>query len=685
MALSSNPGADHGALGSQASNDPGESAHLQPGVNAGVPSFAGFPDPAADGLLYLILAAGEHGAERLRGPHGANATAVKIWKALAEITSSDPMLTPRARARKAFMLSREQFEKHVTDAGTALRVRKRLLHFAAKHGNLRALVDLAATMIAEHDESARPVASQGEGAQNFDARIQGIHITLREAFLRDVEGREHMNLAAVELVAGVVDHDPLPDLLAAALRQIIAADHDLQAASTGDRSKDASVFDEDFEAALLILAWAAVYGRALAERPRTWSQHMLAGGDHADGGQSRTHRLRAESVLGPCFVRLGLLRHVDANRDKPSRANAGEDPGVLHNLQAAWIEVLSLQAAGVGRARGATPPVELQLQDRPPQMARSAGQQEPTIVIISQPIPGTQPGKGQGRGLKDLKDSEEAQALLDYVVLTRPLPATALPDLPQLQSIQDRLVAEFAWTPRTVENLLAPLMLSRRAGARILRLQPTLLVGHPGSGKSRLARRLAQELGLPMVSLMMGGSGDEKMLLGTARGWSSAQPSPIVSELAERKRATALVLLDEIDKTGERGYGGNRSLESILLGLLEPETARQWRDVFLRAPCDLSQLSWVATSNSLQAVSKPLQSRLDLQLVSEPGPEYFAQIVPFIVRDLEDDMLIPRGALPVPRAHEVQAWRDVTSVRALQRRVRQWLHEALGSAHAMRH
>ena len=246
-------------------------------------------------------------------------------------------------------------------------------------------------------------------------------------------------------------------------------------------------------------------------------------------------------------------------------------------------------------------------------------------------------------------------------------------------------MAEFAWTPRTVEHLLAPLMLSRRAGARILRLEPTLLVGHPGGGKTRLARRLAQELGLPMVSLMIGGSSDEKLLLGTARGWANAQPSPILDELAARKRATALVLLDEIDKINARGYGAKGSLESILLGLLEPETARQWRDVFLRAPCDLSQLSWVATSNSLEALSKPLRSRLDLQFVTEPGPEHFAQLVPFIVRDIEDGMQIPHGVLPVPSAREVQAWRDVSSVRALQQRVRQWLHEALGSTQAMRH
>jgi len=83
----------------------------------------------------------------------------------------------------------------------------------------------------------------------------------------------------------------------------------------------------------------------------------------------------------------------------------------------------------------------------------------------------------------------------------------------------------------------------------------------PGCGKSRLVRRLAEELALPRLDLCLGGSSDTKMLGGTSRGWSSSKRGDLAALLATHQSASALVILDELDRhTTVSGTGVGFSL-----------------------------------------------------------------------------------------------------------------------------
>jgi ATP-dependent Lon protease len=143
-----------------------------------------------------------------------------------------------------------------------------------------------------------------------------------------------------------------------------------------------------------------------------------------------------------------------------------------------------------------------------------------------------------------------------------------------------------------------------RLGALSFRLPPTLLVGVPGCGKSRLALRFAELMDVPVLNVSLAGAHDAKILNGTSRGWGGGRPSTLATFLAVRRSASALVILDELDKA-RAGSRNDSDAQSYLLGLLEPQTARAHLDCFLKVECDYSEVSWLATANRLSAIDAP--------------------------------------------------------------------------------
>lgn len=126
---------------------------------------------------------------------------------------------------------------------------------------------------------------------------------------------------------------------------------------------------------------------------------------------------------------------------------------------------------------------------------------------------------------------------------------------------------------------------------------PVLLLGPPGSGKSRLAQALAEAFGAPFLRVDRAGESDAREFLGTGAGWSSERPALPTRFLAEIDVANPVVFIDEIDK--ETVDSRNGSVSRGLLPMLEPQTARTWRDPFLSVEDDLPQISWILAANDL--------------------------------------------------------------------------------------
>lgn len=169
-------------------------------------------------------------------------------------------------------------------------------------------------------------------------------------------------------------------------------------------------------------------------------------------------------------------------------------------------------------------------------------------------------------------NKEDQRMLSIYKPLLLPQPEAAMPAHRDIEVVLEALSQEFPWASNVMNELGSMLRARSLFGVRELCLAPVLIVGFPGSGKSRFVRRLAEHLKLPYLPLALGGRKDSKLPTGTTRGWAGGEPTPLLRLILQHKSASGLVLLDEIDKVGVTDSTSTPAT-SVLLGLLEPETA----------------------------------------------------------------------------------------------------------------
>lgn len=262
-------------------------------------------------------------------------------------------------------------------------------------------------------------------------------------------------------------------------------------------------------------------------------------------------------------------------------------------------------------------------------------------------------------------DGDKAQ-LMQYEPLRRPMPVARLPSQAGLDEARAVLLTEFPWAEAALAALFDELNGRRAFGSVRLGFHPLLLVGPSGTGKTRLARRLAEVLGIQSMTTSLSGVTDAMCILGTARGWSSGQPSPLLRPLL-KGCASVLMCFDELDKTAD-STRNSPPVQAALLSLLEPEEARRWRDPFLQVECDLRPLLYVFTCNDTTHLSAALRSRLRILEIDRPTSAHLQRVVPFVLRDVEREWGLPARALDGISV-QPRALNGVSSLRDLRRAV----------------
>lgn len=369
-------------------------------------------------------------------------------------------------------------------------------------------------------------------------------------------------------------------------------------------------------------------------------------------GAKEAHRLEVFESIGLSLwnlMRERVVESIGPDPDFESRFGDRAQRALWHRLRA---DVL------------------LKKKVRPPPLEENDSHARPRVpgthIVIAGQIP---PGA----------TDDDRESLKRYARLQQPIPVARLPEVADLERLINTLSAEFPWAQRAVDELGADMRSRRLFGGVELGMTPTLLVGMPGCGKSRLVRRIAEELRLPFCPMALAGMNDSMALLGTARGWATGQASPLINVMLQHSSASALVLLDEIDKVGESSRNSVPPTVA-LLNLLEPENAKRWYDTYLQTNCDVSKLMFWATANTLRPLSKPLLSRFRIVLVEEPRTSDLAVIVRGALRDIATEWGLHEATLAeLAPEIRVEGVRNAREIRALARAyLHRWSREHLG-------
>lgn len=208
--------------------------------------------------------------------------------------------------------------------------------------------------------------------------------------------------------------------------------------------------------------------------------------------------------------------------------------------------------------------------------------------------------------------SQEGGLLKTYLEELLSMPWDKTDNAPiDLQAARNVLDSEHSGMTPVKERILEHIAVMKKTGKN--RGSILCFVGAPGVGKTSLCKSIANALSRKYCRISLGGISDESHFRGHRKTYIGAQCGRIMDALKRCKSNNPVIVLDEIDKMG-RDWRGDP--ESALLEILDPEQNKSFRDHYLEVDFDLSNVLFIATSNSLN-MSSALKDRMEI--IEIPG------------------------------------------------------------------
>lgn len=182
-----------------------------------------------------------------------------------------------------------------------------------------------------------------------------------------------------------------------------------------------------------------------------------------------------------------------------------------------------------------------------------------------------------------------------------------------LEEIKDRILEYVS---------IMKLKVEKGEGDDVLRAPILCFVGLVGTGKTTIAKSIAEAMGRNFARIPFGGMGDPLDLRGQSKMHPEAEPGKIIKALRDTGAKNSVILLDEIDRVTAEGRA---SIMGVLVELLDPEQNKSFVDHYIDYPVDLSEILFVATANNTNNLATAVLDRLEpIQMPSYTDVEKIA-------------------------------------------------------------
>jgi ATP-dependent Lon protease len=205
---------------------------------------------------------------------------------------------------------------------------------------------------------------------------------------------------------------------------------------------------------------------------------------------------------------------------------------------------------------------------------------------------------------------------------------------------------------------------------KFMRAPMLFFVGLVGTGKTTIAYSIAEAMGRKFERVPFGGIGDPLYLRGQARAQPGAEPGQIIKSLRRAGTRNPVILLDEIDRVVEESRA---TIMGVLVELLDPEQNMAFRDHFLDASFNLSEVLFIATANNTNNIATAVLDRLEpIRMPSYTDEEKITIGKDYVLPRMMKESGLPEGSLKIEEAVWPKIVRPLgydAGVRTLQRTI----------------